>query len=107
MSRAFLHLGGKVIIFPHKFQTKSAFFSEAKILVKSDLFTNKTTPKNAITKKVAHARRILDKSPKTLTSIKNTNKKQALSITNGTRLNTFNYVFLYDSTFLNTFAQKR
>ncbi|OXL44823.1 hypothetical protein CFT61_03900 [Segatella copri] len=56
MSRAFLHLGGKGIIFPHKFQTKSAFFSEAKILVKSDLFTNKTTPKNAITKKVAHAR---------------------------------------------------
>ena len=88
MSRAFLHLGGKVIIFPHKFQTKSAFFSEAKILVKSDLFTNKTTPKNAITKNVAHARRIFDKCTKTLTFVKKQNKNTSYFQQYGIRLNT-------------------
>lgn len=91
MSRAFLHLGGKVIIFPHKFQTKSAFFSEAKILVKSDLFTNKTTPKNAITKNVAHARtrgESLTNAQKTLTFVKKQNKNTSYFQQYGIRLNT-------------------
>ena len=91
MSRAFLHLGGKGIIFPHKFQTKSAFFSEAKILVKSDLFTNKTTPQKRNYKESrarAHARRILDKCTKTLTFVKKQNKNTSYFQQYGIRLNT-------------------